>query len=101
MRWRRRRATSRPVHLARCTGRLVARRRRHLMVAVGRIWRRTQRRIPGRSYGARQFGAAYVSGAVSYSNYWMSTNRTVTVAGIDQLHADFNAQDYGARLEGG
>jgi uncharacterized protein with beta-barrel porin domain len=52
-------------------------------------------------YGARQFGAAYVSGAVSYSNYWMSTNRTVTVAGLDQLHADFNAQDFGGRVEGG
>jgi outer membrane autotransporter protein len=52
-------------------------------------------------YGARQLGAAYVSGAFSYSNYWMSTDRTVTVAGLDQLHADFNAQNYGGRFEGG
>jgi outer membrane autotransporter protein len=52
-------------------------------------------------YGARQLGAAYVSGAFSYSNYWMSTDRTVTVAGLDQLHADFNAQNFGGRLEGG
>jgi uncharacterized protein YhjY with autotransporter beta-barrel domain len=52
-------------------------------------------------YGAKQFGAAYVTGAFSYSNYWMSTNRTVTVAGLDQLHADFNAQNFGGRLEGG
>jgi uncharacterized protein with beta-barrel porin domain len=52
-------------------------------------------------YGARKFGAAYVSGAFSYSNYWMSTDRTVTVAGTDQLHADFNAQNFGGRLEGG
>jgi uncharacterized protein with beta-barrel porin domain len=52
-------------------------------------------------YGAKQFGAAYVSGALSYSNYWMSTDRTVTVAGFDQLHADFNAQNFGGRLEGG
>jgi uncharacterized protein with beta-barrel porin domain len=52
-------------------------------------------------YGARKFGAAYVSGAFSYSNYWMSTDRTVTVAGSDQLHADFNAQNFGGRLEGG
>jgi uncharacterized protein with beta-barrel porin domain len=52
-------------------------------------------------YGAKQFGAAYVSGAFSYSNYWMSTNRTVTVAGLDQLHADFNADNFGGRLEGG
>ena len=52
-------------------------------------------------YGARQLGAAYLSGAFSYSNYWMSTDRTVTVAGVDQLHAAFNAQNYGGRLEGG
>src|SRR5450432_687504 len=52
-------------------------------------------------YGARRFGAAYVTGAFSYSNYWMSTNRTVTVAGLDQLHADFNAENFGGRLEGG
>jgi uncharacterized protein with beta-barrel porin domain len=52
-------------------------------------------------YGAKQFGAAYVTGAFSYSNYWMSTSRTVTVAGVDQLQANFNAQDFGGRLEGG
>jgi outer membrane autotransporter protein len=52
-------------------------------------------------YGAGQRGAAYVSGAFSYSNYWMSTDRTVTVAGLDQLHAAFNAENYGGRLEGG
>jgi outer membrane autotransporter protein len=52
-------------------------------------------------YGARQAGAAYVSGAFSYSNYWMKTDRNVAVAGFDQLHADFNAQNFGGRLEGG
>jgi outer membrane autotransporter protein len=52
-------------------------------------------------YGAKQFGAAYATGAFSYSNYWMSTSRTVTVAGVDQLQANFNAQDFGGRLEGG
>jgi outer membrane autotransporter protein len=52
-------------------------------------------------YGAKQFGPAYATAAFSYSNYWMSTFRNVTVAGFDQLHADFNAQDFGGRLEGG
>jgi len=52
-------------------------------------------------YGARKFGAAYVTGAFSFSNYWMSTDRTVAVAGTDQLHAAFNARDFGGRLEGG
>jgi uncharacterized protein with beta-barrel porin domain len=52
-------------------------------------------------YGKQNLGAGYVSGAATYANYWMQTNRTVTVAGLDQLHADFNAQNFGGRLEGG
>ncbi|MHC4042579.1 autotransporter family protein [Bradyrhizobium sp. 23AC] len=52
-------------------------------------------------YGSHKFGAAYVSGAVSYGNYWTSAFRTVRVAGADTLRADFNAQDLGARIEGG
>lgn len=52
-------------------------------------------------YGSHQFGTAYVAGAVSFGAHWMSTDRTVTVAGIDQLSASFNAQNIGARLEGG
>lgn len=52
-------------------------------------------------YGAHKFGAAYVSGAVSYGNYWTSALRIVRVAGADTLRADFNAHDLGARIEGG
>lgn len=52
-------------------------------------------------YGTHNFGAAYVSGAASYGNYWTSTSRTVSVAGTDALHADFNAQNFGGRVEGG
>ena len=52
-------------------------------------------------YGKYVAGAGYVSGAVTYSNYWMSTARSVTVAGLDQLKADFNAESWGGRLEGG
>jgi uncharacterized protein with beta-barrel porin domain len=52
-------------------------------------------------YGKYTAGAAYVSAAVTYSNYWMSTNRNVTVAGLDQLRADFNAESWGGRIEGG
>ena len=33
-------------------------------------------------YGKYTAGAGYVSGAVTYSNYWMSTNRTVAVPGL-------------------
>ena len=52
-------------------------------------------------YGLQKFGAAYVSGALSYANYWMTTGRNVAVAGADSLQANFNAQSYGGRLEGG
>jgi len=52
-------------------------------------------------YGKYSTGPAYVTGAVTFSNYWMRTDRTMTVAGLDQLHADFNAQGWGGRLEGG
>jgi outer membrane autotransporter protein len=51
--------------------------------------------------GSRRFGAAYLSGALSYGSFWVSTNRTVTVAGTDQLDARFLAQDFAGRLEGG
>lgn len=55
----------------------------------------------GGVYGLQKFGAAYLSGAATYANYWMSTGRSVSVAGADSLQANFNAQGYGGRLEGG
>jgi uncharacterized protein with beta-barrel porin domain len=42
-------------------------------------------------YAKHQLGAAYLSGALVFANYWTSTTRTVTVAGTDTLKADFNA----------
>ncbi len=52
-------------------------------------------------YGSKQFGAAYLSAALSYALHWMTTDRTVTVAGTDRLTADFNAHSFGGRLESG
>jgi uncharacterized protein with beta-barrel porin domain len=46
-------------------------------------------------------GAAYISGALAYGWQDITTNRTVSVAGIDQLRAEFNANTYSGRLEGG
>ncbi|MBC9877802.1 autotransporter domain-containing protein [Bradyrhizobium sp. INPA01-394B] len=46
-------------------------------------------------------GAAYVSAGLAYGWQDVTTNRTVTVAGIDQLRAEFNANAYSGRLEGG
>jgi outer membrane autotransporter protein len=52
-------------------------------------------------YGSRQFGEAYLSGALAYAANWVSTNRTLTIAGIDNLTASFNAQSFGGRAEAG
>ncbi|MBR1207141.1 autotransporter domain-containing protein [Bradyrhizobium sp. AUGA SZCCT0051] len=46
-------------------------------------------------------GAAYVSAALAYGWQDITTNRTVTAAGVDQLRAEFNANAYSGRLEGG
>jgi autotransporter-associated beta strand protein len=46
-------------------------------------------------------GAAYVSGAVAYGWQDITTDRTVTIAGIDRLHAQFNANAYSGRVESG
>ena len=46
-------------------------------------------------------GPAYVSAALAYAWQDITTDRTVTVAGIDQLRAQFNANAWSGRLEGG
>jgi autotransporter-associated beta strand protein len=49
-------------------------------------------------YGVTGAGPAYIAGALSFAEHWMSTDR---VALSDRLTAKFNAQSYGGRLEGG
>jgi len=49
-------------------------------------------------YGATKSGPAYLAAAFAFANHWMSTDR---IAVGDHLTADFNAQSYGGRLEGG
>ncbi|WP_052832957.1 autotransporter outer membrane beta-barrel domain-containing protein [Bradyrhizobium sp. LTSP885] len=46
-------------------------------------------------------GAAYISAALANGWQDITTNRTVTIAGIDQLRAEFNANAYSGRVEGG
>jgi uncharacterized protein with beta-barrel porin domain len=46
-------------------------------------------------------GAAYLSAALAYGWQDITTNRTVTVAGTDQLQAKFSANAFSGRLEGG
>lgn len=48
-------------------------------------------------YGAHSFNTSYyLSGALSFGNYWTTTNRTV---GADQFDAKFNVQNFGGRFE--
>lgn len=49
-------------------------------------------------YGVTRFGPAYLAGSLSFANQWMTTNRGALG---DQLNANFVAQSYGARVEGG
>ncbi len=46
-------------------------------------------------------GAAYLSGALAYGWQDVTTNRTLAIAGIDQLQGRFNANAYSGRVEGG
>jgi autotransporter-associated beta strand protein len=46
-------------------------------------------------------GPAYVSAALAYGWQDITTDRTVTIAGIDQLRARFNANAFSGRAEGG
>ncbi|QOZ42123.1 hypothetical protein XH89_00570 [Bradyrhizobium sp. CCBAU 53340] len=45
--------------------------------------------------------AAYVTGALAYGWQDITTNRTVTIAGLDQLRAEFKANAFSGRLESG
>jgi len=46
-------------------------------------------------------GAAYLAGSLAYGWQDVTTDRIVTVAGVDQLRAQFDANAYSGRLEGG
>jgi autotransporter-associated beta strand protein len=46
-------------------------------------------------------GAAYLTGALAYGWQDITTDRTVTIAGTDVLRANFNANAFSGRVEGG
>ncbi|MBI1204381.1 MAG: autotransporter domain-containing protein [Rhodopseudomonas sp.] len=53
------------------------------------------------AYGSQRFGRAYVSGAVNAGWNKMSTDRTITIDGGDELRGSFTARTLGARAEAG
>jgi autotransporter-associated beta strand protein len=76
------------------------------LAGAGTGWSLAQGLGSGRSdafqagiYGATRSGPGYLAASAAYTNHWMSTDR-FAVAG-DHLTADFVAQNYGARVEGG
>jgi len=52
-------------------------------------------------YGVQRWGPAYLGAAISTGWHDMDTKRMVTLAGGGPLSANFDAQTYGARIEGG
>ena len=46
-------------------------------------------------------GPAYITTALAYGWQEVTTNRTVTIAGFDQLQAKFNTNAFSGRVEGG
>jgi autotransporter-associated beta strand protein/probable HAF family extracellular repeat protein len=46
-------------------------------------------------------GNAYISGALAYGWQDVTTDRTVTIAGVDRLRAKFSANAFSGRVEGG
>jgi uncharacterized protein with beta-barrel porin domain len=52
-------------------------------------------------YARHTMGAAYIAGALAYGWQDITTDRTVTLAGLDQLQARFNANAFSGRVEGG
>jgi uncharacterized protein with beta-barrel porin domain len=46
-------------------------------------------------------GAAFITGALAYGWQDITTNRTMAIAGLDQLRAEFNANAWSGRVEGG
>ena len=53
------------------------------------------------AFGRTNFGPAYVSAALAYGWHDVTTNRTVTLAGLDQLQARFRADTFSGRFETG
>ena len=53
------------------------------------------------AYVRHSEGAAYVAAAAAYGWQDITTDRTVTIAGVDQLRAEFRANAYSGRVEGG
>jgi autotransporter-associated beta strand protein len=58
--------------------------------------------VQGGVYGSTRFGNAYLSAAAAYARHDVSTERNVAFTGMfDRLTADYGADSFGGRIEGG
>jgi autotransporter-associated beta strand protein len=55
----------------------------------------------GALYGAYQFGPAYLAGALTLGDYWLTTDRSVALLGGGTYRASFNSTEFGGRIESG
>src|SRR6202035_2762375 len=53
------------------------------------------------AYARHTMGAAYIAGALAYGWQDITTDRTLSLIGLDQLQARFNANAFSGRVEGG
>jgi uncharacterized protein with beta-barrel porin domain len=53
------------------------------------------------AFARHNIGPAYITGALAYGWQDITTDRFVTVAGLDHLRAQFNANAWSGRIEGG
>ncbi len=86
--------------LAGYAGGLCARRRRHQLQRRNGGSGRSDLFQAG-AFVRHNAGAAYITAALAYGWQDITTDRTVTVAGADHLRAEFNANAFSGRVEGG
>ncbi len=53
------------------------------------------------AFARHEMGPAYITAAFAYGWQNITTDRTVTAAGVDRLHASFDANAYSGRVESG
>jgi uncharacterized protein with beta-barrel porin domain len=57
--------------------------------------------LQGVVYMRTSFDAAYIAAALAYAWHDVSTDRNVTVVGLDHLTAEFSAHNFAGQIEGG
>jgi uncharacterized protein with beta-barrel porin domain len=73
----------------------------HFSIANGSLGAGRSDLFQAGAYVRHTVGPAYISAALAYGWQDITTDRTVAIAGVDQLRAKFNANAFSGRVEGG